>query len=231
VILINLACGRNPWQHASVQDETYRAYRQDANILRIILPIPRDMNKLLDRVFTTNPYARITIADFKHEISKMSRFTISKAALAKWNAMACAPLPPPISPEGSVANALAANLKAPFDRTKHRGDMSARDAALFNHSITEVPCVAATPPGAQPGSWKSPRVGASPRLHEVLPRLPEAAASVGLGVGLRLLAAGLKKDDVRPIPVITSPKQEKHFFRDVISKVRLPRRASQVCIL
>lgn len=77
VILVNLTCGRNPWKQACPTDETFRAYLQNPDFLRSILPISTPCNELLKRIFALNPLARISLAELKAEVISMSTFTMT----------------------------------------------------------------------------------------------------------------------------------------------------------
>lgn len=97
VVLVNLACGRNPWKQASVEDSTYRAFLKDPNFLKTILPLSDDLNNILCRIFERQPEKRITIGELKQRIINCVSFSSN------------APLTPPASPrsvavfdEGSV---------------------------------------------------------------------------------------------------------------------------------
>ncbi|KAI0199182.1 kinase-like domain-containing protein [Astrocystis sublimbata] len=76
VILVNLACGRNPWRQASFEDSTYRAFTRSQDFLRTILPLSDDLNDILGRVFTRNPDERITLPELRTRILTCSKLTI-----------------------------------------------------------------------------------------------------------------------------------------------------------
>ncbi|ODV79488.1 kinase-like protein, partial [Suhomyces tanzawaensis NRRL Y-17324] len=68
VLFINIACSRNPWPIASIADKSdvnndvFKTYIfHNRNILRSILPISGQFNKLLDRVFQLSPNDRIPL--------------------------------------------------------------------------------------------------------------------------------------------------------------------------
>lgn len=77
VILVNLTCGRNPWKQACPSDETFNAYLSDADFLPSILPISKQCNELLKRIFTMNPASRISIKELKAEVRRMGRWTMT----------------------------------------------------------------------------------------------------------------------------------------------------------
>lgn len=75
IILVNLATGRNPWKQASLKDETFHAFLSDPDFLLKILPISRELNHILKRVFCVDPKRRITIQKLKEKIRKCKYFT------------------------------------------------------------------------------------------------------------------------------------------------------------
>lgn len=81
VILVNLTCGRNPWKQACPSDETFRAYLDNPDFLRSILPISPDCNDLLKRIFTLNPMGRISLTDLRQAVLDMPRWTMTEAEL------------------------------------------------------------------------------------------------------------------------------------------------------
>lgn len=75
VILVNLATGRNPWKQASLKDESFRAFLSNPDFLLKILPISRELNRILKRVFCIDPKRRITIQQLKEKIRNCKYFT------------------------------------------------------------------------------------------------------------------------------------------------------------
>lgn len=82
VILVNLACGRNPWKRATLSDSTYRAYLKDRQFLRTILPVSAGLNSILQRVFEPEPLKRITISELRMRIMACTRLTAPAAPAA-----------------------------------------------------------------------------------------------------------------------------------------------------
>lgn len=59
IILINLACIRNPWMKACVKDETFAIYLSKPSILLKILPISKELAFILTSyMLTSNPFMR-----------------------------------------------------------------------------------------------------------------------------------------------------------------------------
>jgi len=75
VILVNLTCGRNPWKRASTEDTTFRAYLQDPDFLRTILPVSAELNTILRRIFECDPLKRISIPELRRLILDCPQFT------------------------------------------------------------------------------------------------------------------------------------------------------------
>ncbi|CAG8509966.1 18294_t:CDS:2 [Racocetra fulgida] len=80
IILINLACGRNPWKQASLSDETFSAYVQNPEFLKTILPISDELNEILKDVFALDPEKRITLSEFKERVLECHSFIMPEFA-------------------------------------------------------------------------------------------------------------------------------------------------------
>ena len=83
VILINLTTGRNPWKHAKPDYDTFRAFIEDPDTLRSILPLSRAANDVLKRCFALDPTQRITATELRHEVLAVDRFTMNKPELLR----------------------------------------------------------------------------------------------------------------------------------------------------
>ncbi|EHL01323.1 putative Negative regulator of sexual conjugation and meiosis [Glarea lozoyensis 74030] len=75
VILVNLACGRNPWKQASDEDSTYKAFKKDPNFLKTILPLSDELNDILGEVFQSDPRDRISVSELKSRIFHCQSFS------------------------------------------------------------------------------------------------------------------------------------------------------------
>ncbi len=75
IILVNLTCGRNPWKRASMEDSTFRAYRNNPNFLRSILPLSVELDFILSRIFESDARKRIQIPELRNLILGCPRFT------------------------------------------------------------------------------------------------------------------------------------------------------------
>lgn len=90
IILVNLTCGRNPWKRASFEDPTFRAYNSNPSFLRSILPLSRELDSILRRIFEPDPRKRITTPELRSLIINCTRFTTCPLTLST-----TPPTPPP----------------------------------------------------------------------------------------------------------------------------------------
>ena len=81
VLLINLACGRNPWRRADPSDSAYAGLLHDPNFLLSILPISKELNSVLKRVFIRDPLRRMGLTEFRRRLLRVERFTLPKEEL------------------------------------------------------------------------------------------------------------------------------------------------------
>ncbi|KAG8936473.1 hypothetical protein FRC02_001891 [Tulasnella sp. 418] len=81
VLLINLACGRNPWKRAHYEDTTFSNYLKNPQFLMSILPISRELNELLRKIFTCRWEDRISLDRFREEVMHIQKFTLSSGEL------------------------------------------------------------------------------------------------------------------------------------------------------
>lgn len=75
IILVNLTCGRNPWKRASMDDSTFRAYRNNRSFLSSILPLSSELDFILSRIFEHDPRRRITVPELRDLILRCNNFT------------------------------------------------------------------------------------------------------------------------------------------------------------
>ncbi|KAL2046269.1 hypothetical protein N7G274_001716 [Stereocaulon virgatum] len=75
IILVNLTCRRNPWKRACMEDSTFRAYRNNPNFLKSILPLSSELDFILGRIFECDPRKRISIPELRTLILGCPRFT------------------------------------------------------------------------------------------------------------------------------------------------------------
>lgn len=108
VILVNLAASRNPWRQACLDDDTFRAYLADRDYLLKVLPISRELNGIIKRIFCIDPKRRISLEELRESILHCKYFTrTSQVERAEANT-SCKlqnmfPITPPTTP-GEVAN-------------------------------------------------------------------------------------------------------------------------------
>lgn len=75
VLLCNLACGRNPWNKASVSDRGFFHYvKNPKDGLKILLPITDELNRILSWGMHPDPAQRPAIRDLLHAVLKCRRF-------------------------------------------------------------------------------------------------------------------------------------------------------------
>ena len=72
---MNLTCGRNPWKRASLDDSTFRAYRNNPRFLSSILPLSPELDFILGRIFEHDPRRRINISELRDLILRCNNFT------------------------------------------------------------------------------------------------------------------------------------------------------------
>ncbi len=81
VILVNLTCGRNPWRQACPADETFRAFLENPNFLRSILPISKGLNYILRRIFDVDPRYRLTLKQLRSLVADLDTFNMTESEL------------------------------------------------------------------------------------------------------------------------------------------------------
>lgn len=76
IILINLACMRNPWLKAHQnEDKTFHHFIENPRILLKLLPISEPFYHLLMEILQLCPLDRIDIHNLMYEVSQLSSFT------------------------------------------------------------------------------------------------------------------------------------------------------------
>lgn len=74
VLFLNITCSRNPWPIASISEsslsDVFVSYmlKNNKDILKTILPISTQFNRLLDKIFQLDPNKRISLPDLRKEI-------------------------------------------------------------------------------------------------------------------------------------------------------------------
>ncbi|KAI7878225.1 kinase-like protein [Lichtheimia hyalospora FSU 10163] len=111
VILINLTTGRNPWRQASLTDDTFCAYLSDRDFLLQILPISRELNQILKRVFCVDPLRRISLDELYERIKRCKHFTrtphVERLEMQQDLARDLLPPSPPATPRRSQSSWLS----------------------------------------------------------------------------------------------------------------------------
>ena len=76
IILINLACMRNPWLKAhQIEDKTFHHFIENPRILLKLLPISEPFYQLLMEILQICPLDRIDIHNLMFHVSQLSSFT------------------------------------------------------------------------------------------------------------------------------------------------------------
>ncbi|SMN22811.1 similar to Saccharomyces cerevisiae YDR247W VHS1 Cytoplasmic serine/threonine protein kinase [Maudiozyma saulgeensis] len=77
IILINLACMRNPWLKAhQLQDKTFKHFINNPNVLKNLLPISESFFELLIQILQINPLERKDIHNLMYEVAQLDSFTV-----------------------------------------------------------------------------------------------------------------------------------------------------------
>ncbi|KAI0746856.1 kinase-like protein, partial [Daedaleopsis nitida] len=82
VILLSMISGHNPWNHASLADPCYVAYRRNASFLREMLPISRCAHHVLARIFRRERAYRIGLSELREEIAQVGSFFMHPMEIA-----------------------------------------------------------------------------------------------------------------------------------------------------
>jgi len=179
VILVNLTCGRNPWRQACPSDETFRAFLQNPNFLRSILPISKNLNYILRRIFEVDPRLRLTLKQLRVLVENIDTFNMTEAELRYAHSAAQAAaasvarprkapvqqLPPqPIYEESSSGSSSVYQSEYAFDPSS-----PSSEAGVYQHT----PRLESSSPGLQGNN----RSRSSSTDSDSLPPTPEAAAT------------------------------------------------------
>lgn len=145
VILINLTTGRNPWRQASLTDETFCAYLSDPDFLLQILPISRELNQILKRVFCVDPLRRISLDELYERIKRCKHFTrtphVERLEIQQDLARDLLPPSPPATPRRSQSSwishqsssvAAAAAVDTPTCQDHHQLDSLVPDMVALS---------------------------------------------------------------------------------------------------
>ena len=141
VVLVNLACARNPWHKATEESGIYRDFLNNPNHLLNILPISVELNDILKRMFTINPQARISLWDLKKKIQAIKTFTLTeeelrlaspavRGSVKKAGVVQKQPTLTPGAPHTLVARQITNLTAEDIERLENEAREDARDASL-----------------------------------------------------------------------------------------------------
>ena len=75
VVLINMITGRSPWRLATTNDDHFYRYMCDPDdFIDTFLPMSKAAGGILKRIFTFNPYERISITELREAVAAISTF-------------------------------------------------------------------------------------------------------------------------------------------------------------
>ncbi|KAI0088818.1 kinase-like domain-containing protein, partial [Irpex rosettiformis] len=75
IILTNMITGRNPWRLATTNDDNFYHFISDPdNFIRTSLPMSEEAGELIKRIFTFNPYKRISLAKLREAVLAIDTF-------------------------------------------------------------------------------------------------------------------------------------------------------------
>lgn len=130
-MLVNLACGRNPWRQACADDDTFRAYLEDPTILEAILPLSSSASSILALLFAQDPATRLTLEELRAMVIRTRTYTTLRPARSMalvspypsptpsfapstYSSPSHSPLPSPVSSPQPYADEAAAAASAKF---------------------------------------------------------------------------------------------------------------------
>ncbi|RPD65441.1 kinase-like protein [Lentinus tigrinus ALCF2SS1-7] len=74
VILVNMITGRNPWEKASMRDEDFAQFIDDADYFYDTFPISKGACDILLDIFTMNPLQRISLRSLREAVMSTETF-------------------------------------------------------------------------------------------------------------------------------------------------------------
>ncbi|KAI0635232.1 kinase-like domain-containing protein [Trametes polyzona] len=78
VILLNMVTGHRAWDKATLQDTQFRAFLEDENWLRTVLPISKGFDDILRRIFTIIPDDSLSLAEIRREVRNLDTFYMAE---------------------------------------------------------------------------------------------------------------------------------------------------------
>lgn len=157
VILVNLACGRNPWKKACVSDPTFRAFTRDPRFLTSILPISYELEAILRHVFNLNPERRISLKDLRRLVETCPRFTQVPRMPITPPPEAVAFQQPPVQAYAAPSSP-AVQQKRPSHRPAPLASRHEQEQMIMPGQISPGPSPGASPPPSDDESETQKRV-------------------------------------------------------------------------
>lgn len=121
IVLINLATSRNPWREACIDDEMFRSYLADRDFLYKLLPISRELNKILKRIFCIDPMRRISLDELAEEIRNCKFFTrteqVEQLEIPRQRLQNIFPPSPPTTPRADMPGFFSSSICTYWDNT------------------------------------------------------------------------------------------------------------------
>lgn len=78
IILINLACIRNPWLKAhQLEDNTFNYFVKDPSVLQKILPVSQELFSILSDILKLDPNERAPLSEIMDRVADCTSFTTS----------------------------------------------------------------------------------------------------------------------------------------------------------
>lgn len=82
IILVNMLTGVMPWAVANQEDGWYMAYAGDHKFLRYTLPISKEVDYILQRIFTENSEDAITLVELQILVENVRHFWMDEEEIA-----------------------------------------------------------------------------------------------------------------------------------------------------
>lgn len=130
IILLNMLFGRSPWTCASVKDAAYYAYTRNFRRLQELLPMTDEFCMLMAHVLHSDPHRRITIAQFRQNLSTCSTLIDRTRQFSWFDAASPEKVPEPLKiPDQRGISHLLSNLS--FSSLNGIGESTSKPNSVF----------------------------------------------------------------------------------------------------